>query len=339
MSCPSSRFGVCSRRRGGGDGRRAVWCAGACRAGRVRGQRRPPRWTGSRSPPPTCGSCWPSWTRSAPVGCGPRRRVAAGRAGRPGQQGAAGHGHPDRAGPAGPPRLPPTLSSSTCRHVDPWIERHVDRQPDRLFLSGAGPPTPGGPLHPTPAQRRFLTRRDRTCRHPGCTRRTGGTDADHVTAYAAGGATDCANLCCLCRPHHRLKAHAPGWRFTLTADGSAGSPAALLSSAGRGPLERAVRARGPWRRQGPRGTVTGDAAAGCGGGDAWRGCVADDRGAPVGRATGLAGCRRRKAAPERDDPDVRGVKLPTPARAARPPVQTRPPARTPSDDDHFPGTR
>jgi hypothetical protein len=55
-------------------------------------------------------------------------------------------------------------------------------------------PLPVDRYTPTPAQRRFLTGRDRTCRHPGCTRRCEGTDADHVTAYAAGGPTACENL-------------------------------------------------------------------------------------------------------------------------------------------------
>jgi hypothetical protein len=31
--------------------------------------------------------------------------------------------------------------------------------------------------------------------------------------------TDCTNLCCLCRRHHRLKTHAPGWRFVMSPDG------------------------------------------------------------------------------------------------------------------------
>ncbi|MFL6096357.1 MAG: HNH endonuclease, partial [Blastococcus sp.] len=35
-----------------------------------------------------------------------------------------------------------------------------------------------------------------------------------------GGATDCDNLCCLCRRHHWLKTHAPGWTFRLDADGA-----------------------------------------------------------------------------------------------------------------------
>ena len=80
-------------------------------------------------------------------------------------------------------------------------------------------PPPVDRYTPTPAQRRFLHARDRTCRHPGCRRLAARTDLDHVHAHADGGSSDCANLCCLCRRHHRLKTHAPGWRFTMTADG------------------------------------------------------------------------------------------------------------------------
>ncbi len=72
---------------------------------------------------------------------------------------------------------------------------------------------------PTAAQGRFLTTRDRTCRHPGCNNRAGWADADHVIPHAQGGETDCANLCCLCRRHHRLKTFAPGWVYAMTADG------------------------------------------------------------------------------------------------------------------------
>lgn len=81
-------------------------------------------------------------------------------------------------------------------------------------------PPPVDRYTPTPAQRRFLHARDRTCRHPGCRRPAARTDLDHVHAHADGGVTDCANLCCLCRRHHRLKTHAPGWRFTMTVDGT-----------------------------------------------------------------------------------------------------------------------
>jgi len=72
---------------------------------------------------------------------------------------------------------------------------------------------------PTPAQRRFVTTRDRTCRHPGCANRAGWADLDHVIPHACGGPTACENLCCLCRRHHRLKTHACSWRFTMSDDG------------------------------------------------------------------------------------------------------------------------
>ncbi|SFO26574.1 HNH endonuclease [Geodermatophilus obscurus] len=72
---------------------------------------------------------------------------------------------------------------------------------------------------PSPAQQAFVRTRDRTCRFPTCGQRVGWADTDHVIPHAAGGPTDCANLCCLCRSHHRLKTFARGWRFTMDADG------------------------------------------------------------------------------------------------------------------------
>src|SRR3954470_4178397 len=84
---------------------------------------------------------------------------------------------------------------------------------------GLCPPIAVDRYHPSPAQQRFGRTRDRTCRHYGCGNRAGWADLDHVIAHADGGATDCANLCCLCRRHHRLKTHAPGWRYVMTHDG------------------------------------------------------------------------------------------------------------------------
>jgi hypothetical protein len=55
---------------------------------------------------------------------------------------------------------------------------------------------------------------------PGCRRRSGRVDLDHGDPYGSGGPTACWNLCCLCRRHHRIKTHAPGWFFTLLRDGS-----------------------------------------------------------------------------------------------------------------------
>jgi hypothetical protein len=72
---------------------------------------------------------------------------------------------------------------------------------------------------PTAAQGRFTTTRDRTCRHPGCSNRAAWADADHVIPHAAGGETDCANPCCLCRRHRRLKTFTPGWVYAMTPDG------------------------------------------------------------------------------------------------------------------------
>ena len=83
----------------------------------------------------------------------------------------------------------------------------------------AGKPPPNDAYEPTARQRRFTTSRDRGCRTPGCGSRAGWADLDHVLAHGDGGATDCDNLCCLCRRHHRLKTHAPGWVFSLDANG------------------------------------------------------------------------------------------------------------------------
>ncbi|GAB3352903.1 HNH endonuclease signature motif containing protein [Modestobacter lapidis] len=80
-------------------------------------------------------------------------------------------------------------------------------------------PPPVDRYTPTPAQRRFVRTRDRTCRHPGCHGRAAWADLDHVVPHANDGPTDCSNLCCLCRRHHRLKTHAPGWRFAMSDDG------------------------------------------------------------------------------------------------------------------------
>ena len=113
-------------------------------------------------------------------------------------------------------------------------------------------PPPVDRYAPTPAQRRFLRARDRTCRHPGCRNDAGWADLDHVVPHGDGGATDCENLCCLCRRHHRLKTHAPGWRFVMTADG-------VLTVTTPSGVTRTTRPPGltdpasdpPWRDDGP----------------------------------------------------------------------------------------
>jgi hypothetical protein len=88
-------------------------------------------------------------------------------------------------------------------------------------LDGPGlrPPTGTGAYRPSAAQQRFLRTRDRSCRMPGCRRRPGRCDIDHGIPHAAGGPTECWNLCCLCRRHHRIKTFARGWHFDLLRDG------------------------------------------------------------------------------------------------------------------------
>ena len=85
---------------------------------------------------------------------------------------------------------------------------------------GLRPPRATSAYPPTGGQKRFLRVRDRTCRMPGCRRAPGRCDIDHVIAHADGGPTDCWNLCCLCRRHHRIKTFARDWFFQLLADGS-----------------------------------------------------------------------------------------------------------------------
>jgi Domain of unknown function (DUF222) len=48
--------------------------------------------------------------------------------------------------------------------------------------------------------------RDRTCRFPGCRHPAHRCDLDHGIPYPQGPTSE-ANLCCLCRHHHRVKHH------------------------------------------------------------------------------------------------------------------------------------
>jgi hypothetical protein len=123
------------------------------------------------------------------------------------------------------------LATLSRRELEAAARRGCPAHPDGDHADGdhpgggcrcavAGRPPPTDSYRPTAGQRRWVRARDVTCRHPGCHNRVGWTDLDHVIAHADGGATDCDNLCCLCRRHHRLKTHAPGWIFRLDADGA-----------------------------------------------------------------------------------------------------------------------
>ncbi|MDP5183585.1 HNH endonuclease signature motif containing protein [Blastococcus sp. BMG 814] len=121
-------------------------------------------------------------------------------------------GHRRRTRKRGRPGTAGTAGTAASSRVTPADDR-LDTGP------GLGPPAPTTAYEPTATQRRFLHVRDRHCRMPGCRRRPGRCDIDHAIAHADGGPTDCWNLCCLCRRHHRIKTFARGWSFTLHPDG------------------------------------------------------------------------------------------------------------------------
>ena len=62
--------------------------------------------------------------------------------------------------------------------------------------------------------------RDRTCVFPHCTRAARACDLDHVVPHGAGGETSSANIAALCRRHHRLKTHHPGWTYRVLHPGT-----------------------------------------------------------------------------------------------------------------------
>ncbi len=55
------------------------------------------------------------------------------------------------------------------------------------------------------ALKKWLRVRDRTCRHPGCSRSAASTELDHTVSWSRGGTTAYNNLANLCRRHHMLK--------------------------------------------------------------------------------------------------------------------------------------
>ena len=84
---------------------------------------------------------------------------------------------------------------------------------------GLGPPPDTDGYTPAAALDRFTRARDRRCRFPGCRTPAQRCDLDHNTPWPAGP-TSQTNLCCLCRHHHRLRHHAPGWTIHRHPDGT-----------------------------------------------------------------------------------------------------------------------
>lgn len=112
------------------------------------------------------------------------------------------------------------LATATRRELERIVRCGCREHPDgECGCAVLGMPPAVERYEHTPAQERFVKVRDRTCRQPGCHNRAGWADLDHVVPHDHGGPTDCENLCCLCRRHHRLKTHAKGWRYAMTRDG------------------------------------------------------------------------------------------------------------------------
>jgi Domain of unknown function (DUF222)/HNH endonuclease len=71
----------------------------------------------------------------------------------------------------------------------------------------------------SPTLRKAVTKRDRTCRFPGCDMPAAFTDVHHVWHWIRGGPTSRENCCLLCRRHHTM-IHKGGWTATGDSNGT-----------------------------------------------------------------------------------------------------------------------
>jgi hypothetical protein len=87
----------------------------------------------------------------------------------------------------------------------------------RVVMAGRSEPLDVGRRTPvvSPAIRRAVIVRDRTCRFPGCDRPHAWCDAHHVVHWADGGPTALPNLVLMCRRHHRMVHQPGGFRLEL----------------------------------------------------------------------------------------------------------------------------
>jgi hypothetical protein len=71
----------------------------------------------------------------------------------------------------------------------------------------------------SPALRKAVARRDRTCRFADCNMPAAFTDVHHIWHWIRGGSTNRENCCLLCRRHHTM-IHKGGWTATGDANGT-----------------------------------------------------------------------------------------------------------------------
>lgn len=77
----------------------------------------------------------------------------------------------------------------------------------------------------TPSQRRALAVRDRGCVVPGCGVVAEACQTHHLREWAAGGATEVANLVLLCWAHHR-QVDLGMWKISAASESGGGQPSA-----------------------------------------------------------------------------------------------------------------
>lgn len=116
-----------------------------------------------------------------------------------------------------PGLLPTAPGGKATLHPVGVARISCDAQVLPVVLDAAGIPTSLGRSQRifSAHQRRLLALRDGGCRFPGCARPPSFTDAHHVIAWSAGGATDVDNAALLCRFHHRL-VHEGGWQLACS---------------------------------------------------------------------------------------------------------------------------
>lgn len=125
---------------------------------------------------------------------------------------------PDLSG-TGLVRVRNTRGLTTIERLDEWaaIPGTVIRP---ILVIDAGEEITTDAYQPTAGQRRQVGFTHETCAFPHCNTRIERCDLDHVIPYSVGGKTTTSNLAPLCRTHHRLKTHTPGWTYRKTGPAS-----------------------------------------------------------------------------------------------------------------------
>ena len=110
---------------------------------------------------------------------------------------------------------PGTISGEAARRIccDAKISRIITDGPSEILDLGRFTRTV------TPAQRRALNVRDKTCVFPGCRVPHDRCDAHHLIFWLFGGRSDLDNYGLLCPAHHRY-VHEGGWTLIRNRDGT-----------------------------------------------------------------------------------------------------------------------